>query len=55
MYEIYENNGVKVTMYSYDDCLAERMFNGKNLIWISRNDVEDFAKEFVELMNKYIN
>lgn len=50
---IYNNNEVNITIDRVDDYEAKVDVNGKNLIWISREQQEEFEKALTDLLDKY--
>lgn len=50
---IYENNSVQVSVKRESSDEATVRFNDYTLIWISREEQEEFIKEFKDLMDKY--
>lgn len=53
MATIYSNNDVTITLENQNEEESTVNFNGKNLIWISRSEKEEFEKELNELFDKY--
>lgn len=53
MVKIYENNDVEITSEKQDEFETKINVNGKNLIWISLSELENFKKELTELIDKY--
>lgn len=53
MATIYSNNDVTITVEIQNEDEAKVNFNGKNLIWISRTEQDDFEKELTILFDKY--
>ena len=52
-YTIYENNSVAIQVEIVDRYEAKINCNEKNLIWVSRSDIDDFEKELTALLDKY--
>jgi len=50
---IYSNNDVKIELEIVDTCEAKININGENLIWISRNESEEFKIKLTELLDMY--
>lgn len=50
---VYENNEVEITVENFDEFEAKINVNGKNLIWISRDDAEKFRSELCEVLERY--
>jgi len=53
MATVYNNNEVKITIERENPEEAKVNINGKNLIWISREQEDDFKKELSALLDKY--
>lgn len=50
---VYSNNDVEITIESFDESEAKVNVNGENLIWISREDENEFRCELRALLDKY--
>ena len=50
---IYNNNEVDIQIEYIDRDEAKINCNGKNLIWISAAEADDFKKELSQLIDKY--
>lgn len=50
---IYSNNDVEITTEVVDEYDTRVDVNGKNLIWISAPDIDEFKKELSALLDKY--
>lgn len=50
---LYENNDVVITSEKQDQFESKININGKNLIWISLEQQEDFQNELTNLLDKY--
>lgn len=53
MATIYQNNDVSISIEIANEDEAKVNINGKNLIWISRSEREEFEKELTNLFDKY--
>ena len=50
---IYSNNSVEITVEIVDSHEAKVNVNGENLIWISRDQLEDFEHALTNLLDNY--
>lgn len=53
MAKIYQNNEVVITVDRENEDEASVNINGRNLIWISREEQDEFTKELTKILNKY--
>ncbi len=50
---IYQNNSVTISIERVDEYEAKVNINGQNLMWISRDQQEDFIKELTTVLDNY--
>jgi hypothetical protein len=50
---IYQNNDVEITMETFDEYETKINVNGKNLIWISKDEESNFKKDLADVLDKY--
>lgn len=53
MSTIYQNNSCEIEVVRVDPWECKVNVNGENLIWISAEQKEDFARELQALLDKY--
>lgn len=53
METIYENNEVVIEIDRVDEYECKVQVNGKNLIWISREDEPEFREQLSELLDRF--
>ncbi len=53
METIYQNGDVTITIENSDPHEAQLKINGIPFIWLSRSEVPDFKKEFMDVLDKY--
>lgn len=49
----YHNNDVEITIDHVDEYESKVNVNGKNLIWISREEENEFKQELRKLLDRY--
>lgn len=50
---IYQNNDVVIILEPVDSHEAKVNINGKNLMWISLQEADEFKRELSALLDKY--
>lgn len=53
METVYENNDCKITVNRVDEFECKVDVNGKNLIWISVEQKEEFIHDIQSVLDKY--
>lgn len=53
MATIYENNDVLIETERVNELECKVQVNGKNLIWISREDEPEFREQLSELLDRF--